>query len=167
MLPTGGHLSVCPGDNAGVTVFRIRQGVPADLPVLTDVFVRASLSNTGDREALLAHPESLVLEPDGVAEGRTRVATRADDIVGFATTVLLDGALDLQDLFVDPEWMRHGIGRRLVQDTAAIARRRGIRCIVVTGNPHAVAFYGALGFVPDGEVETLLGPGLRMHLSIS
>jgi len=149
-----------------VTVFRVRQGVPADLPALTNVFVRASLSNRGDREALLAHPEALVMEPDGVAEGRTRVATQTDDIVGFATTVLLDGALDLQDLFVDPDWMRHGIGRALVRDTADIARRRGIESVVVTANPHAMAFYEAVGFVPDGEVETLFGPGLRMHLSV-
>ena len=34
-----------------------------------------------------------LLEGDGIAEGLTRVATKADDIVGFATTVLVDGAL--------------------------------------------------------------------------
>jgi GNAT superfamily N-acetyltransferase len=133
---------------------------------LTDVFVRASLSNRGDREALLAHPEVLVMKPDGVADGRTRVATQTDDIVGFATTVLVDDVLDLQDLFVDPDWMRRGVGSRLVRDTAAIARRRGIARVVVTANPHAMAFYEALGFVPGSEVETLFGPGLRMHLSV-
>jgi hypothetical protein len=38
-----------------VTLFRIRWSTPADLPALTDVFARASLSNEGDRDALLAH----------------------------------------------------------------------------------------------------------------
>jgi len=89
------------------------------------VFARASLSNVGDRDALLAHPEALVLEEDGIAEGLTRVATNGDDIVGFATAVLVDGVLELQDLFVDPDWMRQGIGRHLVQDAAAIAEQRG------------------------------------------
>ena len=107
------------------TLFRIRWSTPADLRALTDVFVRASLSNEGDRDALLAHPEALVLEGDGIAEGQTRVATHSDDIVGFATTVLVDGVLELQDLFVDPDWMRHGIGHHLVQDAAAIAAERG------------------------------------------
>ena len=49
------------------TLFRIRWSTPADLPALTDVFARAALSNEGDRDALLAHPEALVLEGDGIA----------------------------------------------------------------------------------------------------
>jgi hypothetical protein len=79
-----------------VTLFRIRWSTPADLPALTDVFARASLSNEGDRDALLAHPEALVLVGDGIAEGLTRVATNSDDIVGFATTVLIWSALSGQ-----------------------------------------------------------------------
>jgi GNAT superfamily N-acetyltransferase len=138
----------------------------ADLPALTDVFVRASLSNWRDRDVLLAHPDALVLEPDGVAEGRTRVATQEEDIVGFATSRLADGVLDLEDLFVDPEWMRHGIGRQLVQDVAAIARTGGIERLVVAANPHALAFYEALGFVADGVVETRFGSAPRMHLEV-
>ena len=148
-------------------LFRIRWSTPADLPALTDVFARASLSNEGDRDALLTHPEALVLEGDGIAEGPTRVATKADDIVGFATTVLVDGVLDLQDLFVDPDWMRHGIGRHLVRDAAAIAAERGFEGIAVTANPHAFFFYDALGFVAGGEVQTPFGPGQRMYLAVT
>ena len=50
-------------------LFRIRWSTPADLPALTDVFARASLSNEGDRDALLARPEALVLEGDGSPKG--------------------------------------------------------------------------------------------------
>ena len=148
-------------------MFRIRWSTPADLSALTDVFARASLSNEGDRDALLAHPEALVLEGDGIAEGLTRVATNTHDIVGFATTVLVDGVLDLQDLFVDPDWMRQGIGRHLVQDAAAIAAERGFEGIAVTANPHAFFFYDALGFVAGGEVQTPFGPWQRMHLAVA
>ncbi len=147
-------------------LFRIRWSTPADLPALTEVFARASLSNEGDREALLAHPEALVLEGDGIAEGLTRVATNGDDIVGFATAVLVDDVLELQDLFVDPDWMRHGIGHDLVRDAAAFAAERGFEAIAVTANPHAYSFYDALGFVADGEIHTAFGPGQRMHLVV-
>ena len=148
-------------------MFRIRWSTPADLPALTDVFARASLSNEGDRDALLAHPEALVLEGDGIAEALTRVATNSDDIVGFATTDLVDGVLDLQDLFVDPDWMRQGIGSHLVQDAAAIASERGFQRIAVTANPHAFFFYDALGFVADGEIQTAFGSGQRMYLAVA
>lgn len=150
-----------------MTSIRIRWSTLADLPALTGVFARASLSNEGDREALLAHPTALVLEGDSIAKGRSRVATHTDRIVGFATIVLVSGVFDLQDLFVDPEWMRQGIGRQLMHDAAAIAARRGVECIAVTANPHALDFYFALGFVVDGEVHTPFGPGQRMHLSVA
>ena len=52
----------------------IRLGTPADLPAAADVYRRASLSNAGNRDDLLAHPEYLILAPEGLAEGRTYVA---------------------------------------------------------------------------------------------
>jgi len=49
----------------------IRLGAPADLAAASSVYRRASLSNAGDRDNLLAHPEYLILGPEGLAEGRT------------------------------------------------------------------------------------------------
>ncbi len=108
------------------------------------------------------------MSDEGVREGRTRVATwTGDQIVGFATTLYVGRALELEDLFVDPDWMRRGVGRRLVLDVVALAGRHEAQRIEVTANPHAMAFYGTVGFVRDGAVETQFGPGLRMHLEVS
>ena len=52
----------------------IRLGTPADRPACSGVYRRASLSNAGDRDNLLAHPEYLILGPEGLAEGRMYVA---------------------------------------------------------------------------------------------
>jgi YycE-like C-terminal domain len=62
----------------------IRLRVPADLPAAPDVYRSASLSNAGDRDNLLAHPEHLVLGPEELAEGRTYVAEEEESLVGFA-----------------------------------------------------------------------------------
>jgi GNAT superfamily N-acetyltransferase len=150
-----------------VVEFRVRSGVPADLPVVADVFRRASLSNSADAPALRAHPEALLLTDEALVEGRTRVATRASDlIVGFATMLKMEENLELEDMFVDPDWMRRGIGRLLVHDATVIARRQNIPRIDVTANPHAFAFYESVGFVHDSRVETAFGHGARMHLDI-
>ncbi len=147
---------------------RIRLGLQADLPVVRDLYRRASLSNSGDREALLAHPEVLVLTDEGITEGRMRVATSTHgQIVGFATTLQVGSALELEDLFVDPDWMRRGVARRLVLDVVALARREAAQRIEVTANPHAMTFYGAVGFVSDGAADTQFGPGVRMHLDVA
>jgi len=86
--------------------------------------------------------------------------------VGFATWLGVGDVVELEDLFVDPEWMGQGAGRALVQDLVAIARKRGARRIEVTANPHALAFYEKAGFVAGREIETRFGPAPRMHLQI-
>ncbi len=145
---------------------QIRTAVPSDLPVLRRVFRRSSLSNERDRELMLAHPELVGPTEEAVAGGLTRVAVAPDGtILGFATARRLErGALELEDLFVDPDWMRRGVGRRLVGDVVARARREGIDRIEVTANPHADAFYRSVGFVHVGETETQFGPAARMEL---
>ncbi len=142
----------------------IRGAVLGDLDALRGVFRRASLSNQGDRDHLLAHPENLVLAETGVKEGRTVVAVAPEaGIVGFASWVVCDDVIELEDLFVDPDWMRRGIGRDLIVDVAARARDLGFDRIEVTANPHAQAFYEATGFTGDTEVETTFYPGRRMY----
>jgi len=149
-----------------VTALAIRDAGPGDMATLRDVYRRSSLSNDGDRQGLLAHPEFLELSEQGVADGRTRVADADGRVIGFATWLGTGDVTEIEDLFVDPDWMRRGVGRSLVQDLIALARRRGVRRVEVTGNPHARAFYAEVGFTVDFEVGTALGPGPRMHLDL-
>jgi GNAT superfamily N-acetyltransferase len=144
----------------------IRLGVPADLPAATGVYRRASLSNAGDRDNLLAHPEFLVLGPEGLAEGRTYVAEEDGSVVGFATWAETDGSIELEDLFVDPGWMRRGIATALVSRIVDVLRARGAECLEVTANPHAREFYSAAGFADCGVAETEFGAAPRMRLTI-
>jgi len=135
----------------------IRSSTPADLAAVVDVFRRASLTNVGDREWILANPDRFALEERPVLEGKTRVAEVDGRVVGFATLV----GSELEDLFVDPDWMRRGIATALVRDAVADG---GVARIEVTANGHALAFYESVGFVHDGPAETPGGPAFRMHL---
>ena len=65
----------------------IRTAVAADLPALQQVYRAASLSNAGDAPMLLARPEFLVFTREGIAGGRTLVASPpgTDRVIGFAT----------------------------------------------------------------------------------
>ena len=150
-----------------MTTFLIRAAVVGDMPALRDVFRRSSLSNEGDRMNLLAHPDALDLSDLAVIEGRTRAAVADDAIVGFTSWLHTGETFEIEDLFVDPEWMRRGIGRALVLDLIAIARGHGVRRVEVTANQHALAFYRKAGFVVDHEVTTLFGPAPRMLMDIA
>ncbi len=146
----------------------IRLAVADDLPALRRIFRQASLSNDEDRDVLLAHPEALELRDDAVTDGRSRAAVTGDgSVVGFITVLPGKGSvLQLEDLFVDPDWMRQGVARSLLADVVATARRDGCACIEVTANPHADGFYRSVGFEPMHECETPFGSALRMQLAI-
>jgi putative acetyltransferase len=143
----------------------IRTAGPEDLAALQAVFRESSLSNSGDREALLANPEYLVLAPEPLYAGCTRVAQTADrEIVGFATVERCGGVAELIDLFVDPGRMRRGVGRALVIDAVTSLAEDGISELQVTANEHALAFYISVGFEVLEPVATPLGSGIRMRL---
>ena len=145
----------------------IRDARMSDLDALRDIFRRAALANDDEREVLLANPDALELGSGPVREGRTRVATAADgQVVGFATAVTRGEVVEIEDLFVDPDWMGQGVGRRLVREIVVDARRRRARRVEVIANTHALGFYRKVGFVVDREVSTRFRPARRMRLDV-
>jgi ribosomal protein S18 acetylase RimI-like enzyme len=140
-----------------IVMWSIRDARTGDHRALNEVFRRSSLSNAGERELLLAHPEVLSLTDDELAAGLTRVAVLKRVIVGFTQLGVHGDRLELVGLFVEPDHMRRGIGRDLVLDAAAIARTRALDGIEVTANDHAMGFYVRLGFVDIGTEVTPLG----------
>ena len=143
----------------------IRLGVPSDLAAVAGVYRSASLSNARDRDQLLAHPEYLEMGPEGLAEGRTYVAEENGAVVGFATWAETEGAAELEDLFVDPPWMRRGIATALVNRIVEVLRAQGLGRLELTAAPDALAFYQAVGFTHCGVTETALGRAPRMLLT--
>src|SRR4051812_20601713 len=128
---------------------------------------RASLHQPMYRRQLAAHPDAIALPAAQIAAGAGRVAEQDGAIVGFA--VLLDrddDGCEVDGLFVEPERMRAGAGRRLVEDATRLARERGATRIDVVANPQALAFYEAVGFTRVGAAQTRFGPAPRMSLPV-
>lgn len=148
-------------------IIDIRPASESELAELQRVFRAAALSNLADRGMLLAHPELLALDGGVVAAGRTRVAVVEGQVTGFASTVVHDDELEIEDLFVDPRWQRRGIGHALIEDVVAVARRDGRSLVTVTANAGALAFYQALGFKRVGQVRAEAGPAPRLCLELS
>jgi N-acetylglutamate synthase-like GNAT family acetyltransferase len=147
--------------------FLIRPAVISEQKELEDLQRRASLTNTGDRDALLAHPDAIELPPEQIAAGGVFVLEANGAIAGFAALLpRADGGAELDALFVEPIMRRRGMGRSLVEHCSEIARSQGCTFLHVVGNPHAEEFYIACGFRLTGTAETRFGPGLLMHRPI-
>lgn len=145
----------------------IRKAVIAEQKELEDLQLRASLTNAGDREALLAHPDAIELPLAQIAAGRVFVAEWRGTIVGFAgVEPRADGQSELDALFVDPNMRRRGIARLLIAHCVEVARKRESAFLYVIGNPHAKEFYSACGFNVIGTSQTRFGTGLLMRMIV-
>jgi ribosomal protein S18 acetylase RimI-like enzyme len=143
---------------------RIRDAVAAETADLTELQRRASLVWEEDRDALLAHPEVIDVPVELLQKGSVRVAEEDGRRLGFSAVIpLTDDAAELDGLFVEPDLMRGGIGRALVDDALDRLRAAGVTRLEVTANRRALGFYEKLGFVVIGPIETQFSPGLRMY----
>jgi len=168
MPPTALRRVTLAVDNQAVTPYLVRNAGPGDLSAVRDVYRRSSLSNSNDRAALLANPHLLRWCSDGIGWGRTRVATdTAGAVVGFATLNHSEAGLELEDLFVDPDRMRTGVGTLLVADAVELAASSGQTSMEVIANPHAAEFYAAVGFITVGVEDTAFGAASRLRLVVT
>jgi GNAT superfamily N-acetyltransferase len=143
----------------------IRDATPNEKADLEALQLRASLVWEEYREPLLANPGVIVVPAGAIAAGRVRVAVSEDGPAGFSVvTPVIDGACELDGLFVEPDLMGRGIGRELVADV--VTRSDGAERLDVIANPRAVGFYEKLGFLAGDTVETRFGAALRMHLDL-
>jgi predicted N-acetyltransferase YhbS len=150
---------------ADATTIRLAQVSERD--ALEALQRRSSVHEPMYRAQLAAHPDAIELPAEQITAGLVRVAEQNGVIVGFAVLLERSGdACELDGLFVEPNRMRAGVGRRLVEDAKRIARERGATRIDVVANPQAVAFYEAVGFKPAGEAQTRFGSAPLMSLAV-
>lgn len=152
----------CAPPHTARVVITVRRAEASDAPTLRAIFRAASLGNAGDRAALSANPDALVWDASAIERAIVLVAVDAAQVLGFATAIAGEAAWELDDLFVAPQMQRRGAGRALVEALVDMARDADATQLSVTGNPHALAFYAAAGFVEAGRVQTRFGPAPRL-----
>jgi GNAT superfamily N-acetyltransferase len=150
----------------------IRPAQPRDVPVILGL-IRALaeyerlLDQVSATEAAL-HESLFGARPYAEA----LLAWRGDEAAGFAlyfhnySTFLAKPGIYLEDLFVQPAYRKHGIGKALLAEVARIAVARGcgrLEWAVLDWNAPAIAFYESLGARPLKEwiVNRLSGEALQ------
>jgi GNAT superfamily N-acetyltransferase len=97
------------------------------------------------------------------------VAEEGRDIAGWASLVPGDEVAWLEDLWIDPRWMRQGVGSALFAAVADEARGRGAVRLEWEAEPNALGFYRRMGgrYLRDspmtewGRILPIMGVDLR------
>ncbi len=149
------------GEIAPIAI-QIRKAVSTDSAHLSAICRRAKAS-LGYDETILdlwACQGDMQFDPGVVDAGNIALAVVGDSGAGFAH-VRSTGAPDelfLEDLFVDPDFQGHGIGRGLFDWARNQARIGGYRWLTWESDPLSADYYRKLGAEQFGEEQSTLIP---------
>jgi N-acetylglutamate synthase-like GNAT family acetyltransferase len=141
---------------------QLRPARPDEADLISDLAVRSKAYWGYDDDFLAGSRIQLAVKPDEVERRRVTVAERDGVVVGFYA---LEGdppvgVLDL--MFVDPDHLRAGVGRRLFAHAVSTARAAGLTEFTIDSDPFAEEFYLAMGAVRTGETPSKVRVGRKL-----
>jgi N-acetylglutamate synthase-like GNAT family acetyltransferase len=143
----------------------IRRARPQEANALSDLSFRSKAYWGYDAAFMEACRADLTITPAEVSDQPIYVMEERQQLIGFYDLSAVDAqeAL-LHSLFVEPDRIGHGYGKRLWQHAVETARCLGFHSLMLHSEPHAVGFYQAMGAVQIGDVPSTVAPGRLLPL---
>lgn len=133
----------------------VRRARAHEAPALTRLARRSKAHWGYPDELLRMWDRDLCVSADFIATSPVWCATCYDQVVGFYGLVCQDGRVELEHLWVVPEWIGRGVGRVLLEHALSEVRAIGSDTLVVVSDPHARGFYEHFGAELMGEHESV------------
>jgi len=152
-------------DTPSSSEIHIRAATPGEADALSALAFR-SKAHWGYEPAFLeaCRPE-LTITADQIARAEVYVLEAEGQVIGFySLSPRVDGEIELSHLFVDPSHVSRGFGKALGQHAVETARALGHRELIIQGDPHARAFYRAMGARQVGEIPSTAWPARMLPL---
>ena len=93
----------------------------------------------------------LTFTPAYFEEHESWVAELARAPIAFYTLLERDRIAWIENLWVAPEWIGKGVGKRLFLHARETARQRGFQALQLEADPNALGFYRKMGMKQVGE----------------
>ena len=147
----------------------IRRALPGEAAHLSALALRSKALWGYDAAFIEACRAALTVDPEAIAKHPFYVVDEGGKIAGFYGLGGQPPRGEIEFLFVEPQSVRRGCGRRLVRHLLALAQSLGFEELDVAADPYAEGFYAAMGAVRIGEVASdaipdRLIPRLRFSL---
>ncbi|MBE0670651.1 MAG: GNAT family N-acetyltransferase [Anaerolineales bacterium] len=105
---------------------------------------------------------ALTITPIYISEHETWVAVVDEKPLGFYSLNKEDDSLWLDNLWILPEFMGQGIGRRLFRHALERSRALGASILKIESDPNAQSFYEKMGARKTGEHQSAVDGQARI-----
>ena len=108
--------------------------------------------------------KDLTILPEDILSSIIFVLEDDKVIKGFIGLEIEDGSCLLSNLFIDPNEIGKGYGRRLWLHMLEVAKELNVHSILIHSDPYAEDFYLAMGARRIGEIESTVFEGRKLPL---
>ncbi len=131
---------------------------------LSDLALRSKAHWGYDAAFIEACRDDLTISGDDISRGLVFVLEDGEHVIGFYALWGVETEAMLTDLFVEPDHIGRGHGRRLWDHAVETAQRLGYAIVTVHSDPHAEDFYRVMGAVRVGVVPSTVFPDRLLPL---
>jgi GNAT superfamily N-acetyltransferase len=147
---------------------RIRRARPDEAEQLSGLARRSKAHWGYDAEFLRRAVAELTITPRAITDHEVWVLEHEGRIIGFHRVIPGQPAV-LEDLWLEPDGIGAGHGRRLWEHAVGVARAGGASVMELDAEPNAMGFYQRMGAVGVGVTASPVVPGRdlpRMRVSL-
>jgi ribosomal protein S18 acetylase RimI-like enzyme len=137
----------------------IRKARPDEAETLTQLALRSKRSWGYDDDFMAAIHDDMIVLAEWLAHDYAMVAEDGAVIAGYGIMRVDAAEAYVRDLFVDPPFMRNGVGMALFDNMLAFARAQGVRRLTLVADPNAVGFYERYGMREVARESSSYVPG--------
>lgn len=129
----------------------IRRVRPGEADALTRIAIAAKRHWGYPEHWMEIWIPEMTFTPDYFETNESWVAVEQDAPIAFYTVQEREGSAWIENMWVDPAWIGHGIGKKLFQHAVACAKAQGYQTLQLEAEPNAVGFYEKMGMNKIGE----------------
>ena len=145
--------------------YEIRPARTEEAQELTELIMRSKAHWGYDQKFMQMCTKELTLTAKQIQENPTFVLEHNSIPIGVLMLTHIDAStVEMELLFVEPEWIGKGIGKQLVEHAKEVALTIGYKEIEVQADPFAEPFYTAMGATKIGEKPSGSIPGRMLPL---
>lgn len=129
----------------------IRRVVPKEADALTQIALSAKAHWGYPDPWMEIWTSQLTFSPEYFEENESWLCVDNEKPIAFYTLQEKNAKAWLENLWVLPEYIGKGVGKRLFRHATELARQRGYKILQLEADPNAVGFYEKMGMHKIGE----------------
>ena len=129
----------------------IRRARPEEAATLSQIALAAKRHWGYPERWMEIWKPQLTFSPEYFEENESWVAEINRAPIAFYTLLEKEGSAWVENLWVSPEYIGKGVGKRLFSHALELSRQRGYKNLQLEADPNAVGFYEKMGMKKIGE----------------